>query len=119
MAVPGRTTVARNTHSTAPLFPLLSSLVLPPWLAAQTPAPVPASDSVGAVAVACRVILAIPPANRAHRCVIERYRETATEYVIVLRELPPPGGQAPVFPRSEVRLSKREPSVTVTREPEL
>ena len=119
MAAFGRTTGTRSSRSYASLLALIVYLALPPRAAAQGPATAPATDSVSAVATACRVVLAIPPATQANRCVIERYRETATEYVIQLRELPPPGGETPVFPRSEVRLSKREPSVTVTREPEL
>ena len=119
MAAFGRAPGTRSPLSTAPLLALIPCFILPPSAAAQTPTAIPATDSAGAVQVACRVVLSIPPATPAHRCVIERYRETAAEYVIRLRELPPPGGDAPVFPRSEVRLSKREPSVTVTRRPEL
>jgi len=115
----GSTAGTDTLRSIAPLLTLILFFAFPPRAVAQARAALPATDSASAVATACRVIVAIAPAARATRCVIERYRETATEYVIRLRELPAPGAKAPVFPRSEVRLSKREPSVTVTREPEL
>lgn len=118
MAVLRWTTRARSPLSAARLLALILCLFVPPCAAAQGPTAAPVTDSASAVAVACRIVLAILPSTRANRCVIERYHETATEYVVELRELPAAGGTAPVFPRSEVRLSKREPSVTVTREPE-
>ena len=106
-------------RSTAPLLSLLASLLVPVPALAQAPTAMPLTDSAGAVAMACRVALALrPPAHR-FRCNVERYQETVNEYVVRVHEQVPRGVPPLPFPRSEVRLSKREPSVTVTREPEL
>jgi hypothetical protein len=118
--------VVRRSRTVPPLAParllVLLALLFPGSAAAQRPGPqgVPAADSAEAVATACAVVLALrPPAARQYRCALEGYQESETEYVIRVRERAPRGAAALPSPRSEVRLSKREPSVLVTREPEL
>ena len=119
MAAFGRPHSIRPSRSTVPLLVFILWFAFSPAAVGQEPATVAATDSASAVATACRILLAIPPSTPSNRCVVERYEETPTEYVLRIRELPPPGGKPSVFSRSEVRLSKQEPSVTVKREPGL
>jgi len=98
-------------------------MLLPSVSTAQaTPArPLPVTDSAHAVTTACAVVQAIRPAAQRGRCrcLVERYRETSTEYIVRVREQALSGAPRLDFEQSEVRLSKTEPSVTVTRVPEL
>jgi hypothetical protein len=106
-----------------PIGPALAAMVLlfPDVAAAQGKSPAAAlvADSAHAVATACAVVQSMRPAAERYRCRMERYAETPTEYVIRVREEAPPGSAPLVFGQSEVRLSKSESSVIVTRIPEL
>ena len=96
--------------------------LIPASLAAQaTPgaAAQPIADSAHAVAAACAVAQALRAAAERSRCQVDRYTETPTEYVVWVREAPAPGAPPLVFSRSEVRLNKTEPSLILTRVPEL
>lgn len=73
-------------------------------------------DSGWASGAACRVVLSLRQEPRRFRCSVESFQETATEYVIRVREVSVNGAQPP-FHRSTVRLQK--PSITVTRVPDL
>lgn len=78
-----------------------------------------AMDSSRAAAAACKVVQSLREEPRRHRCHVERFTETAAEYVIRVREVPRDGTRPPPFSRSTVQIRKTEPSVTVTRVPEL
>jgi hypothetical protein len=80
---------------------------------------VPIADSAQAVAIACQVVLALRSPRKRYPCEVERYRESSTGFIIRVHERAPAGAPPLEFSRSEVRLSKTEPSVIVTREPEL
>jgi hypothetical protein len=73
-------------------------------------------DSGWASGAACRVVLSLRQDPRRFRCAVEAYEETATEYVIRVREMSLSGARPP-FHRSTVRLQK--PAITVTRVPDL
>jgi hypothetical protein len=76
-----------------------------------------AFDSSWASGAACKVVLSLRQEARRYRCSVESFKETPTEYVIRVREVPLDGARPPPFHRSTVRLQK--PSVTVTRVPDL
>lgn len=98
------------------------ALLAPASVAAQETSPATApriADSAQAVATACAVAQSLRPAAERYRCQVERYAETPTEYVVWVREEPAPGAPPLVFSRSKVRLNKTEPSIVVTRAPEL
>ena len=76
-----------------------------------------AMDSSWASVAACKVVLALRQEPRRYRCYVESFKETPTEYVMRVREVPLDGTLPPPFHRSTVRL--RKPSVTVTRVPDL
>jgi len=100
---------------------ILTALFLPSPAAAQArgQAAIPAADSAQAVATACAVVQALRPAAERYRCVVERYRELPAEYVVRVRELAPPGAPPLEFRFSDVHLSRTQPSVLVTRIPDL
>jgi hypothetical protein len=110
----------RPTSTSASIL-ALGSVILPAAAVAQTesPLPPPYADSTHAVAAACAVVLGLRPRRQGRRCVVEGYKETATAYVVRVREDVEPGEASLDFNRSEVRLSKTERSVVVTREPDL
>lgn len=78
------------------------------------------TDSIRATATACEVVRSLrqEPAI-SYGCRIEGFEETATEFVLRIREVPPPGVRPPTFAQSTVRLRKRDRSATVIRVPEL
>ncbi len=79
-----------------------------------------ATDSARATATACAVLRSLrQQPSTPYGCGIEGFEETATEYVLQVREIPPPGVLPPSFARSTVRLRKRDLSATVIRVPEL
>ena len=86
---------------------------------AESPVPTPIADSAQAVAAACAIVLGLGPRRPLHRCLVTVYEETPTEFVVRVREEAAPGEPPIVFDRSEVRFSRTEQSVVVTREPEL
>jgi hypothetical protein len=97
-------------------------LHLPHPAVAQVEPPVTAAriaDSAGAVTAACGVVQALRPEKERYRCRVESYEETATEYVVRVREQAPPGAATLVFGQSEVHFPKAERSVVVTRVPDL
>jgi hypothetical protein len=109
-----------SSPSTARILAFITLLLpLPSVARAQAAAAVPIADSAHAVAIACAVVLALRPPAKRYRCQVERYQETPTGYVIRVHEQVPRGAAPLVFERSEVLLSKTEPSVVVTRAPEL
>ena len=104
-------------------FPL-AALVLCPIsiLSAQESteaAPVWAADSGRAVAAACKVVQSLREEPRRYRCYVEALKETATEYIVRVREVPRDGTLPPPLSRSTVQIRKTDPSVTVTRIPDL
>ena len=76
-----------------------------------------AFDSSWATGAACRVVLQLRQGPRRYRCSVESFKETPTEFVIRVREVPLDGARPPPLGRSTVRLEK--PSLTVTRVPDL
>lgn len=86
--------------------------------AAETAAPF-AMDSGRAAVAACKVVQSLRDDPRRYRCHVERFEETPTEYIIRVRELPREGTLRPLFTRSRVQIQKSQPSVTVTRVPDL
>jgi len=56
---------------------------------------------------------------RRYRCYIDSFKETPTEYVLQVHEMPVDGAPPPPFRRSTVRLQKTRTSVTVIRVPDL
>jgi hypothetical protein len=76
-----------------------------------------AMDSSWATGAACKAVLSLRQEPRRYRSYVESFKETPTEYVIRVREVPSTGALPPPFHRSTVRLKK--PSVTVTRVPDL
>jgi hypothetical protein len=78
-----------------------------------------AADSSWATGAACKVVLSLRQEPRRYRCYVESFKETPTEYVIRVQEVSLDGARPPPFHRSTVRLQKTEPSVTVTRVPDL
>ena len=76
-----------------------------------------AIDSSWATHAACKVVQSLRQEPRRYRCYVESFKETPTEYVLRVREVPRDGTLPPPFHRSTVRL--RKPSVTVTRVPDL
>lgn len=97
-------------------------LCLPTTLPAQDsgqPALAFAADSSWATIVACKVVLSLRQEARRYRCYVESFKETPTEYVMRVREVPRYGTLPPPFHRSTVRLQKTKPSVIVTRVPDL
>ena len=78
-----------------------------------------AIDRSRAAAAACKVVQSLRDNPRRYRCYVERFEETPTEFIIRVRELPREGTLPPPFTRSTVQIQKSEPSVTVTRVPEL
>jgi hypothetical protein len=113
----------RSSNRGSPILAVLAALILarPALAAAQIQAPVspPVADSAQAVAAACAIVLGLRPRRPRPRCVVTGYEETATEFVVRVREEVAPGEAPPLFDRSDVRFSKKERSVVVTREPEL
>lgn len=99
----------------------LGILTRPALAAAQTKSPVstPIADSAQAIAAACAIVLGLRPRRPLHRCAVTGYEEMPTEFVVRVREEAAPGEPPIVFDRSEVRFSRKERSVVVTREPEL
>jgi hypothetical protein len=95
-------------------------LCLPTSLPAQDSGPTAvafAFDSSWASGAACKVVLSLRQEPRRYRCSVESFKETPTEYVILVREVTSDGARPPPFHRSTVRLQK--PSITVTRVPDL
>ncbi len=78
-----------------------------------------AIDSSRAAVAACKVVQSLRDDPRRYRCYVERFEESPTEYIIRVRELPREGTLRPPFTRSRVQIQKSQPSVTVTRVPEL
>jgi hypothetical protein len=119
--MPHRASTAGGCCTSSPML-VFTALLLPLPAAAQAPARAaarPVADSAQAVVTACAVVQAIRPLVERGGCRVERYRETRTEYILRVREQAPPGAAPLHFAESEVRFSKTEPSVTVTRVPEL
>jgi hypothetical protein len=101
---------------------VFTALLLPVPAAAQARAPAaarPVADSAQAVTTACAVVQAIRPLLERGGCRVECYRETRTEYIVRVREQVPSDAAPLPLAESEVRFSKTEASVTVTRVPEL
>lgn len=107
--------------SALPLSLALGALFLPMLAAAQSklPTSAPVTDSSEAVAAACAIVLGLRARAPRPRCDVSGYEETPAEFVVRVREEGAPGQAPLLFDRSEVRFSKRERSVVVTREPEL
>jgi hypothetical protein len=121
MVAPPRQERWRLPYLKAPTL-VVTALLLPSPAAGQAQAPTaanPVADSAQAMVTACAVVQAIRPLVERGRCRVERYRETRTEYILRVHEQAPPGAAPLDFGESEVRFSKTEPSVTVTRVPEL
>ena len=78
-----------------------------------------AADSGRAVAAACKVVQSLREEPRRYRCYVEALKETATEYIVRVREVPRDGTLPPPLSRSTVQIRKTDPSVTVTRIPDL
>ena len=74
-------------------------------------------DSNWATRAACKVVQSLRQDPRRYRCYVESFKETPTEYVMRVREVPLDGTLPPPFHRSTVRL--RKPSVTVIRVPDI
>ena len=121
MEVPPGQDFTRPAHPFAPILTFGALFLSAPAAAQERPrvAPRPVADSAHAVATACSVVGALRPGTERYRCRVESYAETSTEFVLRLREQAPSGGVPPVFAESEVRLNKSEPSVIVTRVPDL
>jgi hypothetical protein len=96
-------------------------LVRPVRLAAQgkSPPPIVFRDSARAAVAACAIVGALHPAAERYPCHVEGVRETATEYIVRVREDVPPNRLRVEFERSEIRLPKAGGTVTVTRQPVL
>ena len=95
-------------------------LCAPPGLPAQDSSRTAAAfaiDSNWATRAACKVVQSLRQEPRRYRCYVESFKETPTEYVMRVREVPLDGTLPPPFHRSTVRL--RKPSVTVTRVPDI
>jgi hypothetical protein len=121
MVAPPRQERWRLLYPKAPIL-VFTALLSPVPAAGQAQAPAaarPVADSAQAVVTACAVVQALRPLVERGRCRVARYRETRTEYILRVREQAPPGAAPLDFGESEVRFSKTEPSVTVTRVPEL
>jgi hypothetical protein len=78
-----------------------------------------AADSSRAVAAACKVVQSLREKPGGYRCYVEAFKETATEYIVRVREVPRDGTLPSVRSRSTVQIRKTEPSVTVTQVPDL
>jgi hypothetical protein len=97
-------------------------LCLPTALPAQDsgrPALALAADSTWATEAACRAVLSLRQEPRRYRCYVDSFKETPTEYVMQVHEMPVDGSLPPPFRRSTVRLQKTRTSVTVIRVPDL
>lgn len=101
------------------LLTVVFVLLLPDRVYAQATATPANSDSARAALVACEVVQALRASVDRYRCRVDSFQETATEYVIRVREFPRPGHEPPEFSRSHVRLDKIKRSVIVTRWPDL
>lgn len=124
MDIPPHQECTRLPHPFAPLLTFGALLLSAPAAAQERPraAPETVADSAHAVAIACSVVGALRPVTGRYRCRVESYAETSTEFVLRLREQAPSGAVPPVFAEFaefEVRLHKSEPSVIVTRVPDL
>lgn len=106
---------------------LLSMLLLPtitaPLSVAQASPPrqkaVHFRDNTHVAEVACQVAAASRPLRTRTRCRVEAFSETATEYIVRIREIPLAPATSLEFPRSEVRLEKDGTGAVLTRIPEL
>lgn len=78
-----------------------------------------AADSGRAAVAACKVAQSLREEPRRYRCYVEALKETATEYIVRVREVPRDGTLPPPLSRSTVQIRKTDPSVTVTRIPDL
>ena len=78
-----------------------------------------AADSGRAATAACKVAQSLREEPRRYRCYVEALKETATEYIVRVREVPRDGTLPPPLSRSTVQIRKTDPSVTVTRIPDL
>lgn len=76
-------------------------------------------DSTHVAAVACEVAAAARPKSTRTRCRVEAFRETSSEFILRLREIPLSPTTTLDFPRSEVRLEKDGTGAVLTRTPEL
>lgn len=72
-------------------------------------------DSIRAVGVACELLTEFPQHPVGTTCRIEAYRETPSEFIVRIREVPPDGASSLDFPISEVRLTKDGGNAVVSR----
>jgi hypothetical protein len=102
-----------------PLVLVVIAVPLPVSAAAQIKTPTSSQtsirDSASAVRTACAIMEALRLPDLKATCLFESYKETPTEYVVKVREQPPPGAPPLQFPHSEVRLDKMGHAATVTR----
>lgn len=78
-----------------------------------------AIDSSRAVAAACKVVQSLREEPGGCGCYVEAFKETPTEYIVRVREVPRDGTLPSLRSRSTVQIRKTEPSVTVTQVPDL
>jgi hypothetical protein len=101
---------------------LIPTITAPPSFAQASP-PHPNAlhfrDSTHVAAVACEVAAATRPKGTRTRCRVEAFRETSTEFIVRLWEIPLAPTTELDFPRSEVRLQKDGSGAVLTRFPEL
>lgn len=101
---------------------LILTLTAPPSFAQASPPRQKAlhfRDSTHVAAVACEVAASTRPKGTRTRCRVEAFRETPTEFIVHLREIPLTPTPTLDFPRSEVRLEKDGTGAVLTRVPEL
>lgn len=104
------------------ILSLISTITAPRSFAQVSP-PHPKAlhyrDSTHVAAVACEVAAATRPKGTRTRCRVEAFRETPTEFIVRLWEIPLAPTTELDFPRSEVRLQKDGTGAVLTRIPEL